>query len=131
MEFKHFLENKNFDYVVKDLKIHHHTKCDACFSFPIKTCRWKCCNCEFRNICDICVNIIEKNIQPFSDEIQENLKIAGCNAINHVFMKIIFDAPIRNLLVNTEFSLFNSEPLSLPCRLHNILTTTCPSVVYA
>jgi hypothetical protein len=93
-DFKYFLQNKDFDYVVKDMKVHHHIKCDGCFSFPIKTYRWKCCNCEYRNICNICMNIIEKNIQVFSDEIQENLKVSGCNAKNHVFMKIVFDVPI-------------------------------------
>lgn len=94
LEFKHFLENKNFDYVIKDLKIHHHTKCDGCYSFPIKTCRWKCCNCEYRNLCDICMNFISKNETPFSEEILTNLKVSGCNANEHVFMKVIFDAPI-------------------------------------
>jgi len=94
MEFKYFLENKNFDYVVKDLKQHHHIKCDGCFSYPIKTYRWKCCNCEYKNVCEICMGIIERNYEPFASEILNNLELGGCDALTHVFMKIIFEAPL-------------------------------------
>lgn len=94
LEFKYFLENKNFDYVIKDLKYHYHIKCDGCFSYPIKTYRWKCCNCEYKNVCQICMNILDQGVEPFASEILGNLELAGCDPITHVFMKIIFEAPL-------------------------------------
>ncbi len=93
-EFKYFLENKNFDYVAKDLKQHYHIKCDGCFSYPIKTYRWKCCNCEYKNVCETCMNIVERNSEPFASEISNNLELGGCDLYRHVFMKIIFEAPL-------------------------------------
>lgn len=93
-EFKYFLENKNFDYVMKDLKLHYHIKCDGCFSYPIRTYRWKCCNCEYRNVCEICMAMIETRKEPFASEIINNLELTGCDANSHVFMKIIFEAPL-------------------------------------
>ena len=93
-EFKYFLDNKNFDYMMKDMKYHYHIKCDGCFSYPIKTYRWKCCVCEYKNICEICMNIMESNILPFAGEIENNLELTGCDYKKHVFMKIIFDASL-------------------------------------
>ena len=93
-EFKYFLENKNFEYVMKDLRMHYHIKCDGCFSYPIRTYRWKCCNCEYRNVCEICMAVIEKRKEPFASEIFDNLELAGCDPNSHVFMKIIFEAPL-------------------------------------
>lgn len=93
-EFKYFLENKNFDYVMKDIKLHYHIKCDGCFSYPIKTYRWKCCNCEYRNVCEVCMGIIENNKEPFASEVLNNLELTGCDPNSHVFMKIIFEAPL-------------------------------------
>ena len=98
-DFKYF----NMNHFEKDLnyyKTHYQVKCDGCLTFPIKTTRWKCCNCVFRNLCDKCFCSLTifsdkmdniDNYKEFNEEITRNLGKLGCDATEHVFMKILFD----------------------------------------
>jgi hypothetical protein len=97
-DFKYFEENKSLKYV-NDIKTHYQVKCDGCLAFSIKTTRWKCCNCLFKNMCDGCKNILSDKENQFYDEILYNFKVGGCNPLGHVFMKIIFNFfCIKNLI---------------------------------
>lgn len=89
-EFKYFqFNNSGKDYLFNST--HHHIKCDGCKIVPIKNIRWKCCNCIFKNLCDSCFKHSFNIKSLFNQEIIQNLKINGCDPIEHVFMKIIFD----------------------------------------
>jgi len=91
-DFKYYQENTKTPKYINDIKNHYQVSCDACRSFPITTSRWKCCNCIFKNICDNCKNASEDVSNPNHQTTLRNLEIQGCNAVNHVFMKVIFDS---------------------------------------
>lgn len=112
MDFKYFQVN-HFPNDLKMFKIHYQAKCDGCLVFPITTTRWKCCNCVYKNLCDKCFSAVtffsdksdnnynssyrqtlgknSSSEHDYSEEIKYNLKRVGCDAVLHVFMKIIFD----------------------------------------
>lgn len=99
LDFKYF-QNNNFPRDINHYKTHYQAKCDGCLCFPIKTTRWKCCNCVFKNLCDRCFSTVnffndkqkdENQFLGFKQDIIENLKKVECDPIEHVFMKIEFD----------------------------------------
>ena len=51
LDFKYFIENSKTEKLV-DIASHYQVKCDSCCAFPIRSVRWKCCNCVSKNICD-------------------------------------------------------------------------------
>jgi hypothetical protein len=89
-DFKYFEENKAPKFI-NDIKTHYQVKCDGCLSFPIKTTRWKCCNCLFKNLCNVCKDLMNNKDHQFYEEILYNLMVAGCNPLEHVFLKVVFD----------------------------------------
>ena len=89
-DFKYFFENVNTGNY-NEIKTHYQVKCDGCLSFPIKTYRWKCCNCIGKNICDTCKTRIETRAEGYYEKILWNVQHVGCDPIHHVFRKIIFD----------------------------------------
>jgi len=91
--FRYYDENKTNNYL-KECNTHFQVKCDGCLVYPIKSTRWKCCNCIFKNICNNCKRIIENKQQDdcFYDEIIYNLSSHGCNPLEHVFQKITIDS---------------------------------------
>jgi hypothetical protein len=91
-DFKYYQENTKTPKYINDIKNHYQVSCDACRSFPITTNRWKCCNCIFKNICDNCKCGAEDEKNPNHQMILKNLEIQGCNGVNHVFMKVVFDS---------------------------------------
>lgn len=90
MDFKYFFENAKTEKLV-DIASHFQAKCDSCLAFPIRTIRWKCCNCVCKNICDRCKIRIEKKDPKFYDDILWNMHQVNCDPLQHVFMKILFD----------------------------------------
>lgn len=90
MEFKYFFENAKTEKLV-DIASHYQVKCDSCLAFPIRTVRWKCCNCVSRNICDKCKRRIENKDSNYYDKIIWNMHEVGCDPLQHVFMKVLFD----------------------------------------
>ena len=58
LDFRYFLGNAKTEKM-GDIAIHYMVKCDACLQFPIRTIRWKCCNCFSKNLCDKCKTKIE------------------------------------------------------------------------
>lgn len=94
-DFKYFQENRKTNKFIHDIKHHYQVKCDGCLGFPIKSARWKCCNCIFKNICDNCKSTVENHENKFADNyesIMYNMEVVGCNPLEHVFMKIVFDS---------------------------------------
>jgi len=89
LDFRYFTGNAKTEKM-GDIAIHYMVKCDACLQFPIRTTRWKCCNCFSKNLCDKCKNIIEAKEEGY-EELLWNLINAGCKPNQHVFMKILFD----------------------------------------
>jgi hypothetical protein len=89
LDFRYFTGNAKTEKM-GDIAIHYMVKCDACLQFPIRTTRWKCCNCFSKNLCDKCKNIIEAKEEGY-EELLWNLVNAGCKPNQHVFMKILFD----------------------------------------
>lgn len=91
--FRYFDENKGNNYL-NECKTHFQVKCDGCMTFPIKTTRWKCCNCIFKNLCNHCKNVIEhpEKDNVFFDEIMTTMTSHGCYPLEHIFQKIIFDS---------------------------------------
>jgi len=89
-DFKYFNDNTVSKDFIQLYSNHFHTKCDGCMSFPIKTVRWKCLNCMFKNLCNDCLMMCENKFL-FSEEIYQRLKSVGCDPICHVFQKIVFD----------------------------------------
>ena len=89
LDFKYFKGNAKTEKM-GEIAIHYMVKCDACLQFPIRTTRWKCCNCFSKNLCDKCKNIIEAKEEGY-EELLWNLVNAGCKPNQHVFMKILFD----------------------------------------
>ena len=89
LDFKYFTGNAKTEKM-GEIAIHYMVKCDACLQFPIRTTRWKCCNCFSKNLCDRCKNIIEAKEEGY-EELLWNLVNAGCKPNQHVFMKILFD----------------------------------------
>ena len=89
LDFRYFTGNAKTEKM-GDIAIHYMVKCDACLQFPIRTTRWKCCNCFSKNLCDRCKNIIEAKEEGY-EELLWNLVNAGCKPNQHVFMKILFD----------------------------------------
>ena len=89
LDFRYFTGKKK-KKKMGDIAIHYMVKCDACLQFPIRTTRWKCCNCFSKNLCDKCKNIIEAKEEGY-EELLWNLVNAGCKPNQHVFMKILFD----------------------------------------
>lgn len=90
MEFKYFFENSKTEKLV-DIASHYQVKCDSCLAFPIRTVRWKCCNCVSRNICDKCKRRIESKDPNYYEKILWNMHEVGCDPLQHVFMKVLFD----------------------------------------
>jgi hypothetical protein len=88
-DFKYFQENKTKTYL-NTVKHHYQVKCDGCLAYPIRTTRWKCCNCIFQNLCLNCKEAVENDTEN-AEDVRYNLKVAGCDPTCHVFMKIIFD----------------------------------------
>ena len=76
---------------INDVKTHYQVKCEGCFAFPIRTTRWKCCNCLYKNVCDNCMEYVNHKISPYYESIMKNFESVGCDPIQHVFTKIIFD----------------------------------------
>ena len=89
LDFRYFTSNAKTEKM-GEIAIHYMVKCDACLQFPIRTTRWKCCNCFSKNLCDKCKNIIEGKEEGY-EELLWNLVNAGCKPNQHVFMKILFD----------------------------------------
>jgi len=89
LDFRYFTSNAKTEKM-GEIAIHYMVKCDACLQFPIRTTRWKCCNCFSKNLCDKCKNIIEAKEEGY-EELLWNLVNAGCKPNQHVFMKILFD----------------------------------------
>ena len=89
LDFRYFQNNAKTEKM-GEIAIHYMVKCDACLQFPIRTTRWKCCNCFSKNLCDKCKNIIETKEEGY-EELLWNLINAGCKPNQHVFMKILFD----------------------------------------
>ena len=89
LDFRYFQSNAKTEKM-GEIAIHYMVKCDACLQFPIRTTRWKCCNCFSKNLCDKCKNIIETREEGY-EELLWNLINAGCKPNQHVFMKILFD----------------------------------------
>ena len=89
LDFRYFLGNAKTEKM-SDIAIHYMVKCDACLQFPIRTTRWKCCNCFSKNICDKCKIKIENKEEGY-EELLWNLDKTGCKPSQHVFMKILFD----------------------------------------
>jgi len=89
-DFKYFSDNIVSKEFVKLNRSHYHTKCDGCLIFPIKTVRWRCLNCIFKNLCNDCMTTCENHLT-FSDEITQRLRLVGCDPLEHVFQKIVFD----------------------------------------
>lgn len=90
MDFKYFFENSKTEKL-SEIASHYQVKCDSCLSFPIRAVRWKCCNCVSRNICDKCKTRLEKKEDMFYDDIIWNMHQVGCDPLQHVFMKVLFD----------------------------------------
>jgi hypothetical protein len=90
-DFKYFQQNRKTDHYINDVKTHYQVKCEGCFAFPIRTARWKCCNCLYKNICDNCMEYVNNKISPYYESIMKNFELVGCDPIQHVFTKIIFD----------------------------------------
>lgn len=88
-DFRYFLQNVKTKKL-NEIACHYMVKCDACLEFPIKTVRWKCCNCFSKNLCDKCKTKIETKSEGYED-IFWRFHHAGCDPFQHVFMKIIFD----------------------------------------
>lgn len=88
-DFRYFFENAKTEKF-NEIACHYMVKCDACLQFPIKTTRWKCCNCVSKNLCDKCKIKLETKSEGYEDSLW-NLHHVGCDPIQHVFMKIIFD----------------------------------------
>jgi len=89
LDFRYFLGNAKTEKM-GDIAIHYMVKCDACLQFPIRTIRWKCCNCFSKNLCDKCKTKIENKDEGY-EELLWNLSNTGCKPSQHVFMKILFD----------------------------------------
>jgi len=89
LDFRYFLGNAKTEKM-GDIAIHYMVKCDACLQFPIRTIRWKCCNCFSKNLCDKCKTKIENKEEGY-EELLWNLSNTGCKPSQHVFMKILFD----------------------------------------
>ena len=89
LDFRFFTGNAKTEKM-GEIAIHYMVKCDACLQFPIRTIRWKCCNCFSKNLCDKCKNSIENKGEGY-EELLWNLVNAGCKPNQHVFMKILFD----------------------------------------
>ena len=89
LDFRYFLGNAKTEKM-GDIAIHYMVKCDACLRFPIRTIRWKCCNCFSKNLCDKCKTKIENKDEGY-EELLWNLSNTGCKPSQHVFMKILFD----------------------------------------
>ena len=89
LDFRYFFENAKTEKM-SDIAIHYMVKCDACLQFPIRTIRWKCCNCFAKNLCHKCKTIIENKEEGY-DELMWNMVHTGCDPNQHVFMKILFD----------------------------------------
>ncbi|MCQ2820875.1 MAG: hypothetical protein MJ252_26755 [archaeon] len=89
-DFKYFLENAKTEKLV-DIASHYQVKCDSCLAFPIKTVRWKCCNCCSKNICDDCMRLLENKDPDHYEEILWNMHQVGCDPLQHVFLKVLFD----------------------------------------
>ena len=89
LDFRYFLGNAKTEKM-GDIAIHYMVKCDACLQFPIRTIRWKCCNCFSKNLCDKCKTKIENKDEGY-EELLLNLSNTGCKPSQHVFMKILFD----------------------------------------
>lgn len=89
-DFKYFFENAKTEKL-SDLASHYQVKCDSCLSFPVRTVRWKCCNCISKNICDVCEKRLENKEDGYYEDIIWNMHQVGCDPLQHVFMKIIFD----------------------------------------
>ena len=89
LDFRYFTGNAKTEKM-GEIAIHYMVKCDACLQFPIRTTRWKCCNCFSKNLCDKCKTIIETKEEGY-EELLWNLINAGCKPNQHVFMKILFD----------------------------------------
>lgn len=90
-DFKYFQQNRKIDNYINDVKTHYQVKCEGCFAFPIRTTRWKCCNCLYKNVCDNCMEYVNQKISPYYESIMKNFESVGCDPIQHVFTKIIFD----------------------------------------
>ena len=90
LDFKYFFENSKTE-VLSDIASHYQVKCDACQSFPIRSIRWKCCNCVSKNICDECKKYLEDKDCKKYEDILWNLQQEGCDPLQHVFMKVLFD----------------------------------------
>ena len=89
LDFRYFLGNAKTEKM-GDIAIHYMVKCDACLQFPIRTIRWKCCNCFSKNLCDKCKTKIENKDEGY-EELLWTLSNTGCKPSQHVFMKILFD----------------------------------------
>ena len=89
LDFRYFTGNAKTEKM-GEIAIHYMVKCDACLQFPIRTTRWKCCNCFSKNLCDKCKTKIENKEEGF-EELLLNLVNTGCKPNQHVFMKILFD----------------------------------------
>ena len=89
LDFRYFLGHAKTEKM-GDIAIHYMVKCDACLQFPIRTIRWKCCNCFSKNLCDKCKTKIENKEEGY-EELLWNLVNTGCKPNQHVFMKILFD----------------------------------------
>jgi hypothetical protein len=89
LDFRYFIGNAKTEKM-GDIAIHYMVKCDACLQFPIRTIRWKCCNCFSKNLCDKCKSKIENKEEGY-EELLWNLINTGCKPNQHVFMKILFD----------------------------------------
>ena len=90
MDFKYFFENSKTEKL-SEIASHYQVKCDSCLSFPIRTVRWKCCNCVSRNICDKCKTRLETKDEEYYEDIIWNMHHVGCDPLHHVFMKVLFD----------------------------------------
>ena len=89
LDFKYFYENSKTEKLV-EIASHFMVKCDGCLQFPIRSIRWKCCNCVSKNLCDKCRKKILTRENGYEDLLW-NLHHVGCDPIQHVFMKILFD----------------------------------------
>ena len=89
LDFKYFYENSKTEKLI-EIASHYMVKCDGCLQFPIRPIRWKCCNCVSKNICDKCRSKILTRENGYEDLLW-NLHHGGCDPIQHVFMKILFD----------------------------------------
>ena len=81
LDFKYFKGNAKTEKM-GEIAIHYMVKCDACLQFPIRTTRWKCCNCFSKNLCDKCKNIIETKEEGY-EELLWNLINAGYRHARH------------------------------------------------